>query len=182
MQTLKIAVIPGDGIGKEVIPESIRSLEAAGRLFSVQFEWTEFDWTCETYHRTGRMMPDDGIETLKEFDAIYLGAVGFPGVPDHVSLWGLLLPIRRKFDQYVNLRPVRLFEGVPVRWSEKTPETSTSTSSAKMSRASIHRLVESRTKAQSRKPSHNSATSHDTAPTESFGTPSSCPNLAQERS
>ena len=121
MQTLKIAVIPGDGIGKEVIPEGIRALEAAGRLFSVQFEWTEFDWSCETYHRTGRMMPDDGIQTLKGFDAIYLGAVGFPGVPDHISLWGLLLPIRREFNQYVNLRPVRLFEGVPCPLAGKSP-------------------------------------------------------------
>jgi tartrate dehydrogenase/decarboxylase/D-malate dehydrogenase len=121
VRTLKIAVIPGDGIGTEVVPEGIKSLEAAGRVFSVQFEWTEFDWSCETYHRTGRMMPEDGIETLKVFDAIYLGAVGFPGVPDHVSLWGLLLPIRRTFDQYVNLRPVRLFDGVPCPLVGKHP-------------------------------------------------------------
>ena len=118
---LKIAVVPGDGIGKEVIPEGVRSLEVAGSLYGVEFEWTEFDWSCETYHQTGRMMPEDGIEQLREFDAIYLGAVGFPGVPDHISLWGLLLPIRREFDQYVNLRPVRLFEGVQCPLAGKKP-------------------------------------------------------------
>lgn len=121
MAKVKIAVIPGDGIGKEVIPEGILALEAAGRKFGVEFYWTEFDWSCETYHKTGRMMPSDGLERLKGFDAIYLGAVGFPGVPDHISLWGLLLPIRREFDQYVNLRPVRLFEGVPCPLAGKKP-------------------------------------------------------------
>lgn len=121
MSKFRIAVIPGDGIGKEVIPEGIRALEAAGRKHGVEFEWTEFDWSCETYHQTGRMMPEDGLEQLKQFDAIYLGAVGFPGVPDHISLWGLLLPIRRAFDQYVNLRPVRLFEGVPCPLAGKKP-------------------------------------------------------------
>lgn len=121
MAKVKIAVIPGDGIGKEVIPEGIRALEAAGSKFGVEFEWTEFDWSCETYKKTGRMMPEDGIEQLKAFDAIYLGAVGYPGVPDHISLWGLLLPIRREFEQYVNLRPVRLFEGVPCPLAGKQP-------------------------------------------------------------
>lgn len=118
---VRIAVIPGDGIGKEVIPEGIRSLEAAGKLHGIDFDWTEFDWSCETYHQTGRMMPEDGIDQLRDFDAIYLGAVGFPGVPDHISLWGLLLPIRREFDQYVNLRPVRLFEGVQCPLAGKQP-------------------------------------------------------------
>jgi tartrate dehydrogenase/decarboxylase / D-malate dehydrogenase len=121
MDSLKIAVIPGDGIGTEVIPEGMRALEAAGDRHDVNFEWTEFDWSCETYHQTGRMMPEDGIQQLKDFDAIYLGAVGFPGVPDNISLWGLLLPIRRAFDQYVNLRPVRLFEGVPCPLAGKKP-------------------------------------------------------------
>ncbi len=121
MDSLKIAVIPGDGIGKEVIPEGMRVLEAAGNKHAVSFEWTEFDWSCETYHKTGRMMPEDGIEQLNPFDAIYLGAVGFPGVPDNISLWGLLIPIRRKFDQYVNLRPVRLFDGVPCPLVGKKP-------------------------------------------------------------
>ncbi len=110
--THRIAVIPGDGIGKEVLPEGIRVLEAAGRRFGVDFSWTHFDWSCEVYARTGRMMPGDGLDQLRRFDAIYLGAVGFPGVPDHVSLWGLLIPIRREFHQYVNLRPVRLLRGV----------------------------------------------------------------------
>jgi tartrate dehydrogenase/decarboxylase/D-malate dehydrogenase len=108
----RIAVIPGDGIGKEVLPEGMRVLEAAGRRFGFQLEWQLFDWSCERYARTGRMMPEDGLEQLRAFDAIYLGAVGFPGVPDHVSLWGLLIPIRRGFRQYVNLRPVRLLRGV----------------------------------------------------------------------
>ncbi len=108
----RIAVIPGDGIGKEVLPEGIRVLEAAGRRFGIEFEWQHFDWSCEVYARTGRMMPEDGLAQLGRFEAIYLGAVGFPGVPDHVSLWGLLIPIRREFQQYVNLRPVRLLRGV----------------------------------------------------------------------
>jgi tartrate dehydrogenase/decarboxylase/D-malate dehydrogenase len=112
MKTFRIAVIPGDGIGKEVVPEGIRVLEAAGKRFGFQFLWQHFDWSCETYLKTGRMMPEDGIAQLGKFDAIFLGAVGHPTVPDHVSLWGLLIPIRRGFRQYVNLRPVRLFEGI----------------------------------------------------------------------
>ena len=112
MSRLKIAVIPGDGIGKEVVPEGIRVLEAAGTRFGIGFDWQDFDWSCETYQQTGRMMPADGLDRLREFDAIFLGAVGFPGVPDHVSLWGLLIPIRREFRQYVNLRPVRLLKGI----------------------------------------------------------------------
>ncbi len=110
---LTIALIPGDGIGTEVIPEGVRVLEAAGKKHGINFQWQEFDWSCERYLETGRMMPEDGIEQLRAFDAIYLGAVGFPTVADHVSLWGLLIPIRREFDQYINLRPVRLFDGVP---------------------------------------------------------------------
>ncbi len=113
MPTYKIAVIPGDGIGTEVMPEGIRVLEAAGRAHGVEFTWDELDWSCERYHRTGAMMPEGGLASIRGHDAVYLGAVGFPGVPDHVSLWGLLIPIRRDFRQYVNLRPVRLFEGVP---------------------------------------------------------------------
>jgi tartrate dehydrogenase/decarboxylase / D-malate dehydrogenase len=112
MKTLQIAVIPGDGIGKEVVPEGIRVLEAAGKCFGFNFQWREFDWSCETYAKTGRMMPPDGLEQLRPFDAIFLGAVGHPSVPDHVSLWGLLIPIRRGFQQYINLRPVRFFRGI----------------------------------------------------------------------
>lgn len=117
----RIAVIPGDGIGKEVVPPGIAVLDAAARRFDFSFEWKQFDWSCETYRATGRMMPADGIEQLSSFDAIYLGAVGYPGVPDHVSLWGLLIPIRRHFRQYVNLRPVRLFAGVPCPLSGRAP-------------------------------------------------------------
>ncbi len=112
MPKYKIAVIPGDGIGNEVVPEGVRALEAAGRRFDIEFQWSEFSWSCETYMKTGHMMPDDGIEQLKSHTAIYLGAVGYPGVPDHVSLWGLLIPIRRELQQYVNLRPVRLLKGI----------------------------------------------------------------------
>ena len=112
MKLFNIAVIAGDGIGNEVVPEGIRVLEAAGKRFGFGFNWRAFDWNCETYARTGKMMPDDGLEQLRPFDAIFLGAVGYPNVPDHVSLWGLLIPIRRTFRQYVNLRPVRLFEGI----------------------------------------------------------------------
>lgn len=112
MKQYHVAVVAGDGIGPEVIAEGQKVLCAAARLagtFSVAF--TEFPWGCEYYLKTGRMMEEDGLEKLKGFDAIYLGAVGYPGVPDNVSLGGLLLQIRRGFDQYINLRPVRLLEG-----------------------------------------------------------------------
>jgi len=112
MAHYKIASIPGDGIGKEVLPEAVRVLEKVGSRFDISFEWQHFDWSCETYAKTGKMMPDDGAEQLSTYDAIFLGAVGFPGVPDHVSLWGLLIPLRRAFSQYVNLRPIKLFKGV----------------------------------------------------------------------
>jgi tartrate dehydrogenase/decarboxylase/D-malate dehydrogenase len=112
MKTFNIAVIAGDGIGKEVVPEGIRVLEAAGQRFGFRLQFRAFDWSCETYVQTGKMMPDDGLRQLRPFDAIFLGAVGHPNVPDHVSLWGLLIPIRRTFRQYVNLRPVRLFDGI----------------------------------------------------------------------
>ena len=118
---LKIALIPGDGIGKEVMPEGVRVLEAAAAKHQLNIEWKEFDWSCELYLKSGRMMPEDGIEQLRHFDAVYFGAVGFPTVEDHVSLWGLLIPIRREFDQYVNLRPVRLFDGVPCPLVNKKP-------------------------------------------------------------
>lgn len=118
----RIAVIPGDGIGREVVPEGIRVLEAAARRFGFEFEWRHFDWSCETYRQTGCMMPSDGLEQLRPFDAIFLGAVGHPDVPDHISLWGLLIPIRRAFRQYVNLRPVRLFEGIESPLKNVRPE------------------------------------------------------------
>ncbi len=112
MQTFKIAVIPGDGIGSEVVPEGIRVLDAVGKRFDLRFEWEHFPWSCEYYRATGAMMPPDGLAQIRNHDAIFLGAVGFPGVPDHVSLWGLLIPIRRQFQQYANVRPVRLMPGI----------------------------------------------------------------------
>ena len=121
MNTYNISLIPGDGIGKEVVPEGIRVLEAIGKKFNIQFKWQEFDWSCETFQKTGRMMPEDGLDKIKGSDAIYLGAVGYPGVPDHISLWGLLIPIRREFHQYINLRPVRLFEGVASPLADRKP-------------------------------------------------------------
>ena len=120
--THRIAVIPGDGIGKEVVPEGIRVLEVAGRRFGFDFTWSSFDWSCETYAKTGRMMPEDGLDRLRGFEAIFLGAVGLPGVPDHISLWGLLIPIRRTFRQYINLRPVRLLKGVRSPLAGRAPE------------------------------------------------------------
>jgi tartrate dehydrogenase/decarboxylase/D-malate dehydrogenase len=108
----RVAVIPGDGIGTEVVPAAQRVLERAGELYGFSWRWTELDWSCERYARTGAMMPDDGLAQLAEHDQIFLGAVGYPGVPDTVSLWGLLIPIRRSFEQYVNLRPVRLLRGI----------------------------------------------------------------------
>lgn len=111
-KTYKIAVIAGDGIGHEVVPEGMRVLEAAARRHNFALAWKEFDWSCDTYLKTGRMMPADGLDQLRVFDAVFLGAVGHPRVADHVSLWGLLIPIRRGFRQYVNLRPVRLLPGI----------------------------------------------------------------------
>ena len=110
MNTYKIAVIPGDGIGKEVVPEGLRVLEAAGRRYGFSLSQQHFGWSCETYLKTGKMMPEDGLAQLRPYDAVFLGAVGYPGVPDHISLWGLLIPIRRSFEQYVNLRPVRMLK------------------------------------------------------------------------
>ncbi len=110
-KTYRIAVIPGDGIGKETVPEGMKVLEAAARRFGFALAPTHYDWSCETWKQTGAMMPADGLDQLRDSDSIFLGAVGWPGVPDHISLWGLLIPIRRGFDQYVNLRPCRLMPG-----------------------------------------------------------------------
>lgn len=112
MRTYKIALIPGDGIGMEVVPEAAQVIEKAGSKFGFSVDWTDFDWSCERYLKTGELMPENGTEQLSTFDAIFLGAVGFPGVEDHISLWGLLIPIRRAFQQYANVRPLKLFEGV----------------------------------------------------------------------
>jgi len=114
METHKIAVIAGDGIGPEVIAEGMKVLKKVAELDgNFKFEFTEYPWGCEYYLREGRMMAEDGLEQLKKHDAIFLGAVGYPGVPDHISLWDLLLVIRKTFDQYVNLRPVKLLKGAP---------------------------------------------------------------------
>ncbi len=123
MNICRIAYIPGDGIGPEVTAEGIRILNAAAELDGrFRFEWTRFPWGCDYYLKHGKMMDDDGIDQLKAFDAIYLGAVGAPGVPDHVSLRGLLLAIRKSFDQYINLRPVKLLRGAPCPLKSAAPE------------------------------------------------------------
>jgi len=115
-------VIPGDGIGKEVVPEGIRVLDAVATKFNLAFQWDEFDWSSEYYLKHGSMMPADWSDQIGAHDAIFFGAVGWPAlVPDHVSLWGMLLKIRRDFDQYVNLRPVRLFAGVPSPLAHRKP-------------------------------------------------------------
>ena len=110
--THRIALIPGDGIGTEVLPPACRVLDAVGARHGVSFSYESFDWSCERYLREGAMMPEDGLDRLRGFDSVLLGAVGYPGVPDHVSLWGLLIPIRRTFRQYVNVRPIRVFDGI----------------------------------------------------------------------
>jgi tartrate dehydrogenase/decarboxylase/D-malate dehydrogenase len=118
----RIAVIPGDGIGKEVVPEGLRALEAAARRFGIAFDWDELPWSCEYYARHGRMMPEDWFERIRRHDAMFFGAVGWPAsVPDHVSLWGSLIQWRRGFDQYVNLRPCRLMPGVPSPLANRKP-------------------------------------------------------------
>ena len=123
METYKIAVIAGDGIGPEVIEEGIKVLNAVAKKDGgFAFEFTRFPWGCDFYLETGRMMPEDGIETLSGFDAILLGAVGDPRVPDHISLWDLLLTIRKSFDQYINLRPVKLLKGAPCPLAGRGPE------------------------------------------------------------
>ncbi len=117
----RIAVIPGDGIGNEVMPEALRVLEVIGRKHDLSFKFDEFDWSCERFAKEGAMMPEDGLDTIKGHDSILLGAVGFPGVKDHVSLWGLLIPIRRQFQQYLSLRPVKLMEGMPCPLANRKP-------------------------------------------------------------
>ena len=113
MKQYRIAYIPGDGIGKETGPEGLRVLEAAARKFGFALKFDEYDWSCDYYQKHGRMMPEDGLDQVRQHDAIFFGAAGWPAtVPDHISLWGLLIPFRRNFDQYVNLRPVRLMPGV----------------------------------------------------------------------
>ncbi|GKU09659.1 unnamed protein product [Fusarium langsethiae] len=122
-KTLKIAVIAGDGIGKEVMPYGVRCLQAAAKKHNLSLGFTEFDFaSCDYYAKHGKMMPDDWKDTLMAFDAIYFGAVGMPDqVPDNVSLWGSLLKFRREFDQYINLRPCRLMPGIPCPLAGRKP-------------------------------------------------------------
>jgi tartrate dehydrogenase/decarboxylase/D-malate dehydrogenase len=123
MKKYKIAVIPGDGVGKEVMREGIKVLNEIARLHGgLCFETDHYDWGCEYYLKHGRMMAEDGLDILRGYDAILLGAVGFPGVPDHISLRDLLLKIRQGFDQYINLRPVKLLPGIECPVKNKGPE------------------------------------------------------------
>jgi tartrate dehydrogenase/decarboxylase/D-malate dehydrogenase len=122
MKELRLALIPGDGIGKETVAAGKKVLDAAAEVHGgFRFRCEEFDWSCEYFAKHGRMMPENGLDLLRQHDAIYLGAVGYPGVPDHVSLWGLLIPIRREFRQYVNLRPVQLLPGVRTPLANRVP-------------------------------------------------------------
>ena len=123
MKTYKIATIPGDGIGKEVVPEGLKVLKETAKKHQFQIQFDEFDFaSCDYYKKNGKMLPDDWKEKIGKHDAIYFGAVGDPDrVPDHISLWGSLLKFRREFDQYINLRPVKLFDGVPCPLANKKP-------------------------------------------------------------
>jgi tartrate dehydrogenase/decarboxylase/D-malate dehydrogenase len=123
MKEIRLAVIPGDGIGKETVAAGQRVLDAAAEVHGgFRFRYEQFDWSCEYYTKHGRMMPENGLDLLRPHDAIFLGAVGYPGVLDHVSLWGLLIPIRRTFQQYINLRPVQLLPGVRTPLANRGPE------------------------------------------------------------
>src|SRR5512142_2673761 len=119
-----IALIPGDGIGREVVPAAVSVLEAVGRKHGIAFAWREYDWSCDRYRQTGQMMPPDGLEQLRATDAVFLGAVGYPGVPDHISLWGLLLPLRRGLEQYACVRPGKLLPGVKTPLADRTTKDS----------------------------------------------------------
>ena len=123
MKNYKIASIAGDGIGKEVLPESLKVLNEAAKKHQFQIQFDEFDFaSCDYYQKNGKMLPDDWKDKIGSHDAIYFGAVGDPEkVPDHISLWGSLLKFRREFDQYINLRPVKLFDGVPCPLANKKP-------------------------------------------------------------
>ena len=123
VKTYQIASVPGDGIGRETVAAGRQVLDTLCEVHGgLRLEYLDLDWSCEYYLQHGQMMPDDGLEILRPCDAVYLGAVGFPGVPDHISLWGLLLPIRRTFRQYINLRPVKLLPGVKTPLADRKPE------------------------------------------------------------
>ena len=114
MRHFKLAVIAGDGIGQEVTPAALAVVEAVAKAHGFAIDVTSYPWGCEYYLREGRMMPADALTRLAGSDAIYLGAIGAPSVPDHVSVWELILPIRQRFEQFVNLRPMKLLAGVPI--------------------------------------------------------------------
>jgi tartrate dehydrogenase/decarboxylase / D-malate dehydrogenase len=122
MNSYNVALIPGDGIGADVIDEGMRVVRAAAAVFGFTIAAESFPWSCAYYLEHGQMMPAGGLDTLRDFDAIYLGAVGWPTVPDHISLWELLLPIRKTFEQYANVRPVRLFPGLQGPLRDKTSD------------------------------------------------------------
>jgi tartrate dehydrogenase/decarboxylase / D-malate dehydrogenase len=123
MDTYRLSVIPGDGVGREVVPEGLKAVRAAGEVTgSFAIETVDYPWSCQYYAEKGRMMDDDALDRLRDSHAIYLGAIGFPGVPDHVSLWEMLLPIRQRFDLYVNLRPIRLLPGIQGPLRDRSPE------------------------------------------------------------
>jgi tartrate dehydrogenase/decarboxylase / D-malate dehydrogenase len=122
METYRLAVVEGDGIGREVIPEGVAAIRAAGEVTgSFAIETIPYPWSCEFYATHGRMMDDDALDRMRDSDAIFLGAIGFPGVPDHVSLWQMLLPLRQAFDLSVNLRPMRLLPGIPGPLRDRSP-------------------------------------------------------------
>lgn len=142
---LRIAVIEGDGIGKEVMSEGLRVLEAAASKFNIGIQFDTFDFaSCDYYAKHGKMMPEDWKERIGGHDAIFFGAVGWPDtVPDHISLWGSLIKFRREFDQYVNLRPVRLMPGYRRRLLDARPATSISWSFARIPKVNIRRSAAS---------------------------------------
>ena len=121
--TYRLSIVPGDGVGREVVPEGLKAVRAAADVTGAfDFETVEYPWSCEYYAQKGVMMDADAMERMRDSDAIYLGAIGFPGVPDHVSLWQMLLPIRQQFDLYINLRPIRLLPGITGPLRDRGPE------------------------------------------------------------
>jgi isocitrate/isopropylmalate dehydrogenase len=139
---------PGDGIGKEVMPEGLRVVEAAARKFGADLAFTSYDWSCDYYAKHGRMMPEDWFTQLRPYEAMFYGAVGWPAtVPDHVSLWGSLIKFRRDFDQYVNMRPCKLMPGIRRRSPTASRATSTSWSCARTRKASTRRWAAACTRA-----------------------------------
>ncbi len=123
MKQHRLSIIPGDGVGREVVPEGLKAVRAAADVTgSFGIQTVDYPWSCEYYAQHGRMMDDDAMNRMRDSDAIYLGAIGFPGVPDHVSLWTMLLPIRQQFDLYINLRPIKLLPGIQGPLRDRTPE------------------------------------------------------------